>query len=157
MHKYNQNNILGIKNTGSYIVTPKNYSSIYTGVKYASIYLRKQGVTRLYRKQILESFDVRTIKLIIAGDNTYGLRFYGGNSALRGRYLFETFSPLTNRNNLALPYKWNSMTKIQQFKIKSGTFIISGITAPQLYSGSLYIGGAYQWFVNDLDNIIKCH
>ena len=47
---------------------------------------------------------MRTIKLETAGENTYGLRFYG-NASAEGRYLFETFSPLTNRENLALPYE----------------------------------------------------
>ena len=92
--------------------------NVYDGVRQASKYLKEQGVPRQYRKQILESFDVRTIKLEKAGENTYGLRFYGGNANAEGRYLFETFSPLTNRENLALPYEWNSMTRIQQFQVK---------------------------------------
>lgn len=90
----------------------------FNGVKEASKYLKDQGVSRVYRKQILESFNVETIKLEVAGENTYGLRFYGGNANAEGRYLFETFTSLTNRNNLALPYEWNSMTGIQQFQVK---------------------------------------
>ena len=86
---------------------------------------------RQYRKQILESFDVRTIKLEKASENTYGLRFYGGNANAEGRYLFKTFSPLTNRENLALPYEWNSMKDIKQLKVKNGTNIIIGKAAPQ--------------------------
>lgn len=98
----------------------------YDGVKQASGYLKSQG-----RKQILESFDVDTIKLQTAGDSTYGLRFYGGIANEKGRYLFETFSPLTNRQNLALPYEWNSMTGIQQFQVRSGTIMITGNAAAQ--------------------------
>ncbi|WP_197041706.1 hypothetical protein [Robinsoniella sp. KNHs210] len=93
----------------------------YDGGNQASDYLKSQNVPRLFRKQILESFDVGTIKLEKAGESTYGLRFYGGNANSVGRYLFETFSPLTNRQNLALPYEWNSMTGIQQFQVKYGT------------------------------------
>jgi len=64
----------------------------YEGVKEASEYLKSQGVPREYRKQILESFDRRTIRIEIAGDSTFGIRFYGGNSNAKGRYLFETFN-----------------------------------------------------------------
>ena len=128
----------------------------YDGVKQASGYLQSQGVPRAYRKQILESFDVETIKLQTAGDSTYGLRFYGGNANAEGRYLFETFSPLTNRQNLALPYEWNSMTGIQQFQVKSGTTMITGNTAAQKSFGSQYIGGAKQWYINNLEDLIRC-
>ena len=131
-------------------------NDVYDGVKQASEYLKKQGVPRQYRKQILESFDVRTIKLEIAGENTYGLRFYGGNANAEGRYLFETFSPLTNRSNLALTYEWNSMTKIQQFQVKSGTTMITGAVASQTSFGAQYIGGAIQWFINNLEDLIRC-
>ena len=87
----------------------------------------------------MESFDVETIKLQTAGESTYGLRFYGGNANAEGRYLFETFSPLTNRQNLALPYEWNSMTGIQQFQVRNGTTMITGKAAAQKSFGSQYI------------------
>ena len=128
----------------------------YDGVKQASEYLQSQGVPRAYRKQILESFDVETIKLQTAGESTYGLRFYGGNANAEGRYLFETFSPLTNRQNLALPYEWNSMTGIQQFQIRKGTIMITGKAVAQKSFGSQYIGGANQWYINNLEDLIKC-
>ena len=128
----------------------------YDGVKQASEYLQSQGVPRAYRKQILESFDVETIKLQTAGESTYGLRFYGGNANAEGRYLFETFSPLTNRQNLALPYEWNSMTGIQQFQVRNGTTMITGKAAAQKSFGSQYIGGANQWYINNLEDLIKC-
>ena len=104
----------------------------------------------------MESFDVETIKLQTAGENTYGLRFYGGNANAEGRYLFETFSPLTNRQNLALPYEWNSMTGIQQFQVRNGTTMITGKAAAQKSFGSQYIGGANQWYINNLEDLIKC-
>lgn len=129
----------------------------YDGVKQASEYLQEQGVPRVYRKRILESFDVETIKLQTAGESTYGLRFYGGGANAEGRYLFETFSPLTNRQNLALPYEWNSMTGIQQFQIRNGTTMITGKVAAQEEFGSQYIGGAGQWYINNLEDLIRCH
>lgn len=127
------------------------------GVKKASEFLKEQGVPRQFRKQVLESFDVRTIKLEKAGEKTFGLRFYGGNANAEGRYLFETFSPLTNRENLALPPEWNSMTGIQQFQVKNGTTIITGRAASQIDFGSQYIGGAKQWYINRLEDLIRCH
>src|SRR5699024_2227549 len=86
-------------------------------VREALEYLKSEGVPRKYRKQILESFDMGTIKMEAAGENTFGIRFYGGNANIKGRYLFKTFSPWTNRENLALLHEWNSMTGIQQFQI----------------------------------------
>ena len=133
-----------------------NSDDIYAGVKEASAYLKQQGVPRKYRKQILESFDVRTIKLQTAGESTYGLRFFGGKAEKKGRYLFETFSPLTNRNNLALPYEWNNMTGVQQFKVRNGTKMITGNAAPQTSFGEQYVGGAYQWYINNLEDLIEC-
>ena len=128
----------------------------YDGVKQASEYLKSQGVPRAYRKQIIESFDIETIKLQIADESTYGLRFYGGNANAEGRYLFETFTPLTNRENLALPYEWNAMTGIQQFKVKDGVTMITGNAAAQNAFGSQYTGGAHQWYINNLEGLIKC-
>ena len=134
----------------------KSVNNVYVGVKQASKYLKEQEVPRQYRKQILESFDIRTIRLGVAGENTYGLRFYGGNANAEGRYLFETFSSLTNRENLALPYEWNSMTGIQQFQVKKGTKVIIGAAAPQSSFESQYIGGANQWYINNLEDLVKC-
>ena len=115
----------------------------------------KQGVPRQYRKQILESFDVSIIEVKTAGDHTYVLRFYGGNANAEGRYLFETFSPQTNRQNLALPYEWNSMTGIQQFQVRPETTMIIGNAAVQMEYGSQYVGGANQWYINSLEDLIK--
>ncbi|SCP99894.1 hypothetical protein, partial [Anaerobium acetethylicum] len=128
---------------------------VYAGVKEASEYLKSQNVPREYRKQILESFDVRTIKMETAGDSTYGIRFYGGDAQEKGRYLFETFSPTTNRNNLALPNEWNSMTGLQQFQVKSETSMITGNAASQLQYGSQYVGGAKQGYINSLEALSK--
>ena len=85
-----------------------------------------------------------------------GLDYVYSNANAEGRYLFETFSPLTNRSNLALTYEWNSMTKIQQFQVKSGTTMITGAVASQTSFGAQYIGGAIQWFINNLEDLIRC-
>ena len=150
------NNVKRPQQLGNIGESGSNSVYSYDGVKQASEYLQSQGVPRVYRKQILESFNVETIKLQTAGDSTYGLRFYGGNANAEGRYLFETFSPLTNRQNLALPYEWNSMTGIQQFQVKSGTIMITGNAAAQKNFGSQYIGGANQWYISNLEELIRC-
>lgn len=61
----------------------------------------------MFRKDILESFDVRTIKVEQAGANSYSIRFYGGNAKANSPHLSETFITQTNRANLALPPEWN--------------------------------------------------
>lgn len=133
----------------------KRTNDPYAGVKQASDYLKSQGIPRVYRKQILESFNVKTITIDIADDATYGLRFYDNvNASAKGRYLFETFSNQINRNNLSLPYEWNKMISIQQWKVKPGTTIIKGTAAPQLQMGSQYLGGANQWYINNLDDLL---
>ncbi|MFL0504205.1 hypothetical protein ACH0B5_00530 [Ureibacillus sp. 179-F W5.1 NHS] len=128
----------------------------YIGVKQASEYLKSQGVPRQFRKNTLESFEIGTIRLDIAGSNTYGLRFYDNiNAYAKGRYLFETFSPQVNRNNLALPPDWNRMTGIQQWQVKPDTIIIKGKAGPQFQMGDQYIGGVEQWYITNLDSLIK--
>lgn len=119
--------------------------------------MKSQNVPREYRKQILESFEKGTIKVTTAGDNTYGMRFYNAGENAKGRYLFETFTPTTNRSGLALPHEWNNMTGIQQFQVKNGTTMITGKVAPQLSFGSQYIGGGNQWYINSLEDLTICH
>ncbi|MBO8157599.1 MAG: hypothetical protein H0Z32_14305 [Bacillaceae bacterium] len=101
---------------------------------------------------MLESFDVRTISVEVAGENTYGIRFYDD---IKGRFLFETFTGQINRKNLALPPEWNQMTKIQQWKVNPGSVIIKGNVAPQFDMGNNYIGGAKQWYITNLEDLIK--
>ena len=122
----------------------------YAGVREASAYLKSQGVSRADRVNILQSFDVRTLEVGKAGDNMFGLRFhdFGVKARPSGQYLFETFTPLTNRSNLALPPVWNGMTGIKQFQIAPGTVFLRGRVAPQLDQGSQYIGGNTQIFVD---------
>jgi len=127
----------------------------YVGVREASQYLKDMGMPRYYRKDILESFDVRTIKVERAKADSYGIRFYGGNAKANGPYLFETFTPQTNRTNLALPPEWNAMSGIKQWKIKEGTSIFTGRAASQLQFGSQYVGGAKQiWVPNPKTNLM---
>jgi Pre-toxin TG len=149
-------NMIG-KTRGEVVVkSTDNIHDPYAGVKQASEYLKSQGVPRKYRKQVLESFDVRTISVEVADENTYGLRFYDDiNAYAKGRYLFETFTEQINRNNLALPPEWNQMTKIQQWKVKPGSIIIKGNAASQLQMGDRYIGGAKQWYITNLDDLTK--
>ncbi|MFZ2539575.1 MAG: hypothetical protein WAX04_11825 [Oscillospiraceae bacterium] len=151
LKSFDFNELFELRNKGEI----KTTDDVYAGAREASNYLKSQGVPRQYRKQIMESFNVGTIKLETATDSTFGIRFYGGNANAEGRYLFETFSPVTNRQNLALPYEWNSMSEIQQFQVKSGTTMITGNAAAQTSFGSQYIGGAKQWYVNSLEDIIK--
>jgi RHS repeat-associated protein len=75
-------------------------SGQYAGVRSASAYLKSKGVPRAFRKQVLESFEVETIKVRPASANEYGLRYFDGvNAKAKGRYLFEAF-PATRESLL---------------------------------------------------------
>ncbi|NOU62359.1 RHS repeat-associated core domain-containing protein [Marinifilum caeruleilacunae] len=136
---------------GSRKASVNGLTSTYDGVRAASAYLQKKGVPRVYRKEILQSFDVETISLRTAGNRTYGIRFYGGAAEAKGRYLFPTFTNYTNRTGLALPNKWNNMTGLKQFKIRTNTTYIYGRAAPQ---GGIYTGGSYQMYIHNLKDLI---
>ena len=126
---------------------PKEAS--YEGVKDTSEYLRSMNVSRAERKQIIDSFEPGTLSVKIAGDNQFGIRFhdYGKTARAEGQYVFETFTPQTNRSGLALPPEWNGMTGIKQWQIKPGTTMVSGKASPQFWHGDQYSGGADQIFV----------
>lgn len=123
--------------------------NIYAGVKKASNFLKAAGISREKRIEILRSFDIRTIKFQKAGNNQFGIRYFGNNAREKGRFLFVTF--LASRNSLALRQEFNSMEGFCQFKIRPGTDMIVGRTASQ---GIGYEGGQMQIFIveylNDL-------
>lgn len=123
----------------------KAQSNIYKGVQEASQILKERGLPRQVRKNILQSFDVRTIKVRLARTNEYGIRFHdkGLRATANGRYLFETFP--ASRNSLAIKPEWNNMTDIKQWQIKKGTLLFEGVAAPQ---GNLS-GGQIKKFVVD--------
>lgn len=134
---------LGAASRGGSLLDP------YAGVKDASAYLKSMGVNRAQRKQILESFETPTLSVETAGENLYGLRFhdFGKKATPEGQYLFETFTPQTNRAGLALPPEWNGMTGMKQWQITPGTTVIRGRAGPQFEYGAQYGGGAEQMFV----------
>jgi RHS repeat-associated protein len=132
--------------------TYKQSSSAYKGVRSASNYLREIGVPRKYRIQVLQSFEIETISLRVANQSSIGLRFYGGPANATGRYLFSTFTNYTNRSGLALPYNWNHMTGLAQFKIRTGSIYLYGRAASQ---GRRFFGGSYQMYINNLDDLIQ--
>ncbi|PSH42179.1 hypothetical protein BA193_15740 [Yersinia pseudotuberculosis] len=123
----------------------------YQGVRDASEYLRSQNVPRDFRKQIIQSFDIETIKVRPATSNEYGLRYFDNVNALeKGRYIFETF-PAT-RSSLAVKTEWNQMTYFSQFKVTPGVTIIEGKAAAQ---GVGLPGGQIQKYISNLDKLTK--
>jgi len=145
-----------IRNYGD-IIKPEYYYSAgyripYDGVKRASAYLQAKGMSRNERIEKLQSFEIGTIQVKQAGEHEYGIRYYdvleGYNGATaKGQYLNNTFTPLTNRENLALPPEWNKAYYIQQWQIKPGTVMITGKVGPQLQMGPQYTGGAVQTYI----------
>ena len=143
------NSTLQVNNSGN-----KSLWAIESDGRLAMNYMRNAGVPIDKRYQVLKSFDVNSIKVITATENTYGLRFYDNVYAYsKGRYLFPSFNNYTNRVGLALPYEWNQMTKLKQWQIEPGTIIITGKAAPQLQFGNQYTGGAEQWYIMDLNSL----
>ena len=123
---------------------------VFAGVREASLFLREQGVPRSIRKEVLESFDVATIRVEKASSRTFGLRFYSANgvgSQASGRYLFPAFP--ADRRSLALP-RDNAMTALTQFRIKSGATYFTGRVAPNFGQP----GGGVQWFVPNLRDLL---
>lgn len=130
---------------------PNSAPHPYAGVREASAYLKSQGVPRNVRKEVLESFDVRTINVRGAGNSEFGLRYFDNvNAYAKGRYLFETFP--ASRSSLALDPKWNQMTNFTQFQIRPGAKLFEGVAAPQ---GPGLPGGQIQKFIPNLDDLIK--
>ncbi len=123
----------------------------YAGVQEASAYLRAQGVPRNVRKQVLESFDVRTIGVRQAGASEYGLRYFDNVDAFaKGRYLFATFP--ASRASLALDPQWNRMTYFTQWQIRPGAMLFEGVASPK---GVGLPGGQIQKFVPNLNDLLS--
>ncbi|WP_191706219.1 hypothetical protein [Ureibacillus galli] len=47
------------------------------------------------------------------------------------------------------------MTGIQQWHAKPHTILIKGKAGPQFQMGDQYIGGVEQWYITNLDSLIK--
>lgn len=122
----------------------------FEGVKQASRYLREMGMPRSERMKIIRSFDVDAIRLRPVAEREYGIRFFDNiSSKERGRYLFETFP--ASRDNLAVLPEWNEMTHFRQWRIRPGTRVIEGSTAPQRG----FPGGQKQKFVLRLEDLLE--
>jgi len=122
---------------------------IYSGVRKASQFLQDIGVPREVRKQVIESFDIRTINVRPAREAEYGIRYFDDVNALpKGRWLFPTFP--ASRETLAIRPEWNAMTRFKQWQIRPGSILIEGRVAPQ---GPYLPGGGWQIYVPFLSDI----
>ncbi len=120
----------------------------FAGVRAASQHLQDTGVPRHIRKEILESFELGTIRVHHADASTYGLRYFGGDSEALGRYLSPTLP--ASRMSLALP-PGNEMSQLAQFQIRPEATYFTGRVAPNFGYG----GGGVQHFVPDLDDLVR--
>jgi len=128
----------------------RDINSLYDGVRSASAYLQKMGVPHSLRKQIIESFEIPTIRVRVSTFAEYGIRYYDNINAFeKGRFLFETFP--ASQQSLAIKREWNQMTRFRQWQIRPGTTIIEGRAAPQ---GQFLPGGQIQKFVLSLEDLI---
>ncbi|WP_425250751.1 hemagglutinin repeat-containing protein [Fusobacterium nucleatum] len=138
------------------IRTGRYVTSTGDNIKEARKYLTDMGLESKEIDRVLDSFVPQTLKVVKAGSEDYGIRFYDmkykANPGLPkpgGQYLFETFTPNINREGLALPPSWNQMIGIKQWQIKPETVILKGIADSQKLDGAHYIypGGAEQIFI----------
>ncbi len=138
----------------SRVETPRNIPLTplpYAGVREASAYLKSQSIPRSFRKQILQSFEINTLRQRQAGPSEYGLRYFDGvNAFAEGRYLFETFP--ASRSSLALKPEWNQMTFLKQFQIRPGTPLLEGRAASM---GLGVGGGQVQKYILDTSNLLS--
>lgn len=119
----------------------------YAGVKQASEFLKRMGVSRNDRVQILQSFEEGTISVRQAGSSEFGLRYHSDPSRAGGGYLFETFP--ASRESLAIKPEWNDMTGFRQYQVRPGATIIEGRASPQ---GPYLTGGQVQKYIYDWIN-----
>jgi RHS repeat-associated protein len=116
----------------------------FEGVREASTYLKGLGVPRGQRVQILQSFEPDAMRLRLAGENEFALRYYSDPKRQGGRYLFETFP--ASRESLAVKPEWNTFSGFKQFQIRPGAAILEGPAAAQ---GPFLPGGQQQKFILD--------
>jgi len=108
-------------------------------------------VPRDIRKQVLESFDIKTLNLRQATDSEFGIRYYDNVKAWeKGRYLFETFP--ASRQNLALKPEWNQMTYMKQFQIRPNTKILEGRASSM---GVGVEGSQIQKYILDTNDLLE--
>lgn len=117
---------------------------VYAGVREASQLMRDLKVPRDVRKTVLQSFDVRTLRVRAAADAEFGIRYFDNVDAFpRGRYLFESFP--ASRDSLALQIKWNQMTGFKQWQIRPGATVFEGAASRQ----GVWQGGQTQKYIFD--------
>ncbi len=122
----------------------------YEGIQEASQYLQEMGISRAFRKQILESFDINTIQLQKATLSEFGIRYFDNISSFsEGHYLFETFP--ASRMSLALQGKWNLMKSFKQYQIRSETLFLKGKASSQ---GPYLPGGQIQKYIIDTADLL---
>ncbi len=87
--------------------------------------LREAGVEPSYISSALQSFEPGTMRLRFAGEDDYGLRFYGGVSGPKSPYLNPTF-PLGDARALNAVPDGNTMQNVVQWQIHPGTPLLEG-------------------------------
>ncbi|MCK5883330.1 MAG: hypothetical protein KAG61_06555, partial [Bacteriovoracaceae bacterium] len=140
--------------SGNKYKTLKDNSS-YETVKSFLRTLGKSDVPLPVKKNLVKSFDLKTIKKEIVNSDVYVYRWHNNDEVARklGRFVSDT--PITDkdaaRRLLALPAD-NKMLHLDKFKIKHGTEIYRGKIAP--LNG--HTGGGSQIFITgeNIENIL---
>lgn len=122
----------------------------FAAVRKASAYLREEGASRARRVEVIQSFEVDAMRVRLAGESEFGLRYFSDSSRAAGSYLFETFP--ASRSSLAIRPEWNSMAGFRQFQIRPNATVLEG---PAFAQGPYLPGGQLQKYVHNwLDDLL---
>jgi YD repeat-containing protein len=97
--------------------------------------------------------EYQSVKISISSTERSFWRRWGGNAAEYGRYgAIGPRSAVYSRERLAILKNWNSLEYETRLRIRKGSLIIEGPTAPKIEpSGEIRKGGGWQLFVPNLD------
>jgi hypothetical protein len=111
--------------------------------------------TRGKAAETYNSFERGSISLETAGKDLNVYRFHdnGEKAGPLGRFLTDTPNP--TRSNMSLPPEWNGMSGTANYQIKPGSTYLFGKVGPQPQFGPQYTGGASQYFVPNLSDLLR--
>jgi hypothetical protein len=105
----------------------------------------RPDLTPAQRNQVIRGFEPETLKITRLNEEVLDYRYYDKvNAQMGGRWSTPEWidSPAERISRLALPN--NLATEAATVKLRPGTTVFEGVTAPQSQYGSDKVGGAYQ-------------
>lgn len=113
------------------------------------------GLNRKQAAEIYNSFEKGTISEVLAGNESFMYRYWGGNAVEVGKFAFPPSMVGAGRDTLALPEVWNDMSHLTKFQKTPNSIYFQGIIAPQFKFGPEFVGGGIQTVTFDLATLEK--